>query len=230
MKKTILTSILALIGCASAMASTFTSEHELSGANGGGYTGVYINMEAIFGSTADFATSSSDPALDLDTPFWDEEIKLDSLKLITRNDIDQTGSMNSFDKVSYLTITPQGSSESVTITSDKISINKILNEGSTTQGYSEVTISFGGLVIDTSQTYQIKFFDASNKAVTVRLHATSQQDSSDAAGFLSGNNVASSTYVPSGMTVVTSSIPEPTTATLSLIALAGLMARRRRQA
>ncbi len=44
-----------------------------------------------------------------------------------------------------------------------------------------------------------------------------------------GFSAGGSAYSPAGMTIVTEALPEPSTATMSLLALAGLLARRRRK-
>ncbi len=84
-------------------------------------------------------------------------------------------------------------------------------------------------------TYTITFLNSSSEATGVTLEVSYCDDDTQAAFVGTANNHS---YQPAGLVITTLStvpvssggaIPEPTTATLSLLALAGLAARRRRK-
>ncbi len=99
------------------------------------------------------------------------------------------------------------------------------------------TFSFEGFNVQIGQTYQVLFYDSKGQPVDASLVVTKN----GADGFFmldqdgDGITATDRDFSAAGLTINTTSIsnddviPEPSTATLSLIALAGLLGRRRRR-
>ncbi len=234
------------------MATTYTTTNGDSGTNNGG--GVYSSVGFILDSeTGDsYSTSTNDGA---DIFSAESTVSLNSITLYSRvssPDYDthaeihtpgtSTGSSVNWTKVGtaidysnvVLRIEINGT---VTYSSTAIVVN-----GDTTQTGSltniddlaTLTFNFDNLQINTGTLYQATLFEydaASDTYTQVALSlSASQNDAEDWYLYNKTGNLQTNSYGPTGMTVVTSSIPEPATASLSLLALAGLMARRRRKA
>lgn len=108
-----------------------------------------------------------------------------------------------------------------------------------TKGAAETVITFGnGIVLETGHTYSVYFVAADTtventfnpsgaQALSMLGVNTGDNSANDKyAGFLIQNGGGQNSYLAPSMTLTLA--PEPATATLSLLALAGLAARRRR--
>ncbi len=222
MKKTII-ALLALSGLA--MADTYTaSTPEKSAA---GAQGNYNGFTLAFDNSTYLTTTV--PA--------GTELNLDSITLQSRTGSDTYGDM----KVAVYEYVGDGT------------VGTFLGTSSTVQyaANTTFTLTFDGITVNSSDRYQFLYVNATADDATLGTF-----DGYKAAAMKWGTSVTNSfsTYIPGGwgtyknntlnswegqyipVTTVTLStptvapaVPEPTTATLSLLALAGLAARRRRK-
>lgn len=225
--------------CTTTIAASGTND------NGGSYNGVYLTIsDSVFNDASNLAVDSQEAygnALDLDT-FITTTVSLEYLTIYSRN------YTTNFSSVNYLTITGsfynennELESSSYTISSSNFTIESVdIDSAQTTYRAQEsLIIDFTSSKIELAigEQYFISFYNSSDALQSLTLAASSQASKSSDGTVILGlaNNVESATtqFSPAGMTVVltsTMSIPEPTTASLSLVALAGLIRRRRRQA
>ncbi len=221
MKKTII-ALLALSGLAMADTYTASTPEKSSASAQGNYYGFTLAFD-----NADYLTTNV-PA--------DTELNLDSITLLSRSD----GSANDM-KVAVYEYTGDGT------------VGTFLGTSSTVQyaANTTFTLTFDGITVNSSDRYQFLYVNATADDATLGTFAGYQ-----AAAMQWGTSVTNSfsqnipggwgTYKSSALnswegmyvpvTTVTLStpsvapaVPEPTTATLSLLALAGLAARRRRK-
>ncbi len=236
MRTTLLTSIISLC-CASAGLAADTTEYEyalstsngVGSNNGGGYTSVKfqinansLNVDNYEGKSVTDA-SYNDLAESNITINTGDTLALNSITLTGRSgytvDFENTTVSITVDNVTYTGTWT--ATESVTYITDPVTGTVYTNN------YQLGTYSFEGLNIKVGTQYTI------NLSAKTQLSATLGGDD----GFLLETK-SEGTY-SNPMTINTTlistvtpnnAIPEPATATLSLVALAGLMIRRRRQA
>jgi len=123
-----------------------------------------------------------------------------------------------------LTLNRGGALSATTLTND-VTTGTTDKSTFTTDGTTAYTLGAG--------TYTIKYLGGTNGSAAAELYL----DGTKVAGFTGGNHNmngfnqggANLTLTTNDSYGVTATIPEPTTATLSLLALAGLAARRRRK-
>ena len=214
---------MALAGIA--MGSDFTSSTTGNGTVGNGnYYGCTFELRDAFVATT--PTLSTEPTIHV-------HLTLDSITFYSRT------SGNQPNTTAYLALY-EYTADNTTGTFVALSSNTVT--ANTTN--SSFTFNFEDVIIDTTKQYQMLFVNDSSTAENVasfngyKSHAVSvginvllqgsQLPGGD--GTYKGNGINSweGNYIPK-VTVKTSNIPEPTTATLSLLALAGLAARRRRR-
>ena len=226
MKKTII-ALLALSGLAMADTYTASTPDKSSPTAQGNYYGFTLAFD-----NSTFLTTNV-PA--------DTELNLDSITLLSRSDnSNNDGSANGM-KVAVYEYDGDGT------------VGTFLGSSSTVQFATNTTftLTFDGITVNSSDRYQFLYVNASADDTTLGTLAgyqaaamswgtsvTNSFTSSIPGGWGtykgSGLNTWEGQYIP--VTTVTLStptvapaVPEPTTATLSLLALAGLAARRRRK-
>ena len=203
--------------------SDFTSEITSGNAGNGGYNGGTFSLRDAFVAT--------NPKLST-APTIHVHLTLDSITFYTRTSGTQGDNTVYLALYEYTTDFTTGTF--VALSENTVTANTL---------NSALTFNFEDVIIDTTKQYQMLFVDSSSTAENVasfegyKAHAVSvgisvlQQSSLPGGdGTYKGNGINSweGNYIPK-VTVKTSNIPEPTTATLSLLALAGLAARRRRK-
>ena len=222
MKKTII-ALLALSGLAMADTYTASTPAKSSAAAQGSYYGFTLAFDNATYLTTDV------PA--------DTELNLDSITLQSRSDSNTYGDM----KVAVYAYAGDHT------------VGTFLGTSSTVQYVANTTftLTFDGITVNSSNRYQFLYVNASADDATLGTLAGYQ-----AASMQWGTSVTNSfsqnipggwgTYKSNGINswegqyipvttvtlstpTVTPAVPEPTTATLSLLALAGLAARRRRK-
>lgn len=149
----------------------------------------------------------------------DEQVALVSYSFITGTD---STAVTTGIKVQIL-----DSSNTVLGTSNAVSYSYDTN---TANSYGVGTFTFStAITLDSSKEYTFQLVDAtSHKAYTGNVYSAQfRTDTSQGNGAKIDSQPTNNDYPV--IRVVTKSIPEPTTATLSLLALAGLAARRRRK-
>ena len=214
---------MALAGLA--MGSDFTSS--ITTGNGtvgnGNYYGCTFELRDAFVATT--PTLSTEPTIHV-------HLTLDSITFYTRT----SGTQES--RTAYLALYEYTADNTtgafVALSSNAVTANAL---------NSEITFNFEDVIIDTTKQYQMLFVDSSstaenvasfegykNHGVSVGINVLQQGSLTSGDGTYKGTGINSweGNYIPK-VTVKTSNIPEPTTATLSLLALAGLAARRRRR-
>ncbi len=171
--------------------------------------------------------SLDDATIDDYTFETDQTFSLSSITIIGRNDTNSYGVPDS-DTVIY--VYAADSSEilftGTWVENTTETLTSATDSSLSTSSVAMYTFSFeDDAVVNLDETYTVVFWDTStDSALTLGLSASQGGDS----GFLTYSSGYSNPMTITGS--FTASIPEPTTATLSLVALAGLMIRRRRQA
>ena len=213
---------MALAGIA--MGSDFTSSITTGNkSDNGNYYGCTFELRDTFVATT--PTLSTEPTIHV-------HLTLDSITFYTRT----SGSQEN--KTAYLALyeytTDFTTGTFVALSENTVTANTL---------NSALTFNFEDVIIDTTKQYQMLFVDTASTAENVasfegyQAHGTSvginvlqQSKLPGGDGTYKGTGINSweGSYIPK-VTVKTSNIPEPTTATLSLLALAGLAARRRRR-
>ena len=222
MKKTLIT-LLAFCGVTMA-ASDFSSSITTGTTTGNGnYYGFTLSLTDTFVNT----TFTNQDYLELP-----QLLQLDAITLYTRTD------SVSIQRTPYLAIY-EYSEDGTTGTFVGISTNnpdaKVAN--------TEFTFNFSDVTLSSTKQYQMLFVNSTSTATNVDTYdeykehgvnvciSVLQQSSLPSGDALyKGTDISSKegTYLPK-LTITTSAVPEPATATLSLLALAGLAARRRRR-
>ena len=222
MKKTII-ALMALAGMA--MASDFSSSITMGNAGNGGYYGGTVKLTDSFFSTS----FSSEEVTELP-----EILTLNSISFYSRT------SGNQGNKTVYLAVY-EYTADSTTGTFVGLSSNTVTANTLNTA----LTFNFEGITINSNKQYQLLFVNTESTAENVatfdgyKAHATNiginvhnQGSLPNGDGTYKSNGINSweGSFIPK-LTIETSvpTVPEPTTATLSLLALAGLTARRRRK-
>ncbi len=230
MKKTLLSSILALFCADAAMATTYTTTTPTGDATtNGNYTGFnFIIDSSSYDANTGIITTGDGEALTADMT-----LNLTSIE-IYRGTYHANDQFNS-STTSLVIVDASGNTlgVSTTLTLDA-SLNVIPGTDVSTQGL--MTYSFTGLEITSDTEYTAYFtnsytvadfetgiaFDISTDTANVRSAMTTAINDWEIINLSSASLNAA--------TITTESIPEPTTASLSFLALAGLMIRRRRKA
>ncbi len=243
MKKTLFTSILALCCASAAMATTYTTQNGAATTTNGG---VYASITFVLDGTeaSDYTTTTDDGTSVFEAA---STVNLDSITIYSRvscsaNDTwdtmgnDSTGTAFTYDNL-VLCITIDGTSyysSTATVENGDTTVTGTLTS---MENLASLTFEFEDVTISTATTYTAALYtyDSNTEAYTATsISLSASQYTSDdwsltnLAGSVQGNS-----FGPTATTVVTSTyvaVPEPATATLSLVALAGLMVRRRRQA
>ncbi len=210
----------------------------------GSYTGFSFDIIAdhLYNPTPRDDSGSLTTATTLDGKFPVHEPieEFENGKQLNLTSIDVAGmSSDSFKNVAYVSFVVDG--QSITSTS-VMTTTTDLTDPWHMDGVSPVltdttiaSFTFNNVTIDIGTSYDVLFHDASGNVIEVDLISTLN----GAHGFhmLTGNgNVVGGGLSAAGLTINTTSvdfggddiIPEPSTASLSLLALAGLLARRRR--
>ena len=222
MKKT-LAALMALCGVVMGETSDFTSSITTGNAGNGTYYGATIKLTDSFVSTT-FSDSSITELPDI--------LTLDAITFYSRTSGSQAGGTVYLAVYKYEADSKTGAF--VGLSTNSVQANTL--NASLTFNFSDVTSS-------SKQQYQLLFVNDSSTATNI---ATFDGYKEHGAGI--GLNVLQQSSLPSGdgtykgtgindwegmyipkVTIATSSVPEPTTAALSLLALAGLAARRRRK-
>ncbi len=251
MKKTLYTSVLALCCACAAVAEDLTDPTELytfttgacqtSSSGNGSYTSINnfsIDADSYGLSLAvdTWATSCSDSSISADEAGFTTgtTVSLDSIVLYSRTDSQITDATAKYyiDPATIMIIT--SNVDGSVITSDALTISdEMVTIGSTSVSAYAMTFSFDAadsIVLDDTYTITFGTVDEDGDITSLDL---GMNVATAAGGTDSGWYVNTDTnYGPNGAVATTSTytIPEPATATLSLVALAGLMVRRRRQA
>ncbi len=219
MKKTII-ALMALAGLAAA--ETYTASTPAK--SGDGAQGNYYGFTLAFDNSTYLTT---------DVPA-NLELMLDSITLLSRS----SGATAAAMKVAVYKYT----GDSTTGTFLGVSTNTIENAA----GNTTYTLSFDGITVNSSERYQFLFvnggttedlttfdgYKAASMAWGVSVTNSFSAQIPGGWGTYKGNGINSweGNYIPvTTITLSTPAVPEPTTATLSLLALAGLAARRRRK-
>ena len=222
MKKTII-ALMALAGMA--MASDFSSSITTGNAGNGNYYGGTVKLTDTF-----FNTSFSSEELTA----LPEILTLDSISFYSRTSGTQVSN------TVYLAVY-EYTADSTTGTFVGLSSNKVTADTLNTA----LTFSFEGITISSNKQYQLLFVNSESTAenvatfegykthaINIGLNVLNQGSLPTGDGTYKSNGINSweGSYIPK-LTIETSvpTVPEPTTATLSLLALAGLAARRRRK-
>lgn len=214
---------MALCGVVMGDTSDFASSITTGNSGNGTYYGCTLKLTDSFVNT-----TFADPAI-TELP---ATLTLDTITFYTRTSGTQSGS------TVYLAVYEYESDET-TGTLVGLSTNSVQANTLNTS----LTFNFSDVTISSTQQYQLLFVNDSSTAENIasfdgyRGHGTGvglnvlQQSSlptGDGTYKGTGINSWEGMYIPK-VTIATSAIPEPTTATLSLLALAGLAVRRRRR-
>lgn len=212
---------MALAGIA--MGSDFTSSITTGNGGNGSYYGCTFELRDAFVATT--PTLSTEPTIHV-------HLTLDSITFYTRTEGNQGNTTAYLALYEYTADKTTGTF--VALSSNTVTANAL---------NSELTFNFEDVIIDTTKQYQMLFVNSESTAenvasfegyknhgvsVGIRVLQQGQLPSGDGTYKGTGINSWEGQYIPK-VTVKTSNIPEPTTATLSLLALAGLAARRRRR-
>ncbi len=218
--------------------------------NGGNYTGFSftissdsLNADVPVGTTGSLTTVTSGDAADA-TLTADTSLSVTSITVYQRASYDWDN-----DNAIYLCYIAEDGTTYYSEAGDCLSTAYATDPWdssvtSTSLNTLVFTFSDDSFVIDVDTSYKLMFVtgvtDEDTGTITysgygtteVSLHATLGSDS-DWDLYNSATNIPNTSYGATGLTINTTTytaVPEPATATLSLVALAGLMVRRRRQA
>lgn len=221
--KIITSSIIALCCATAALASDYTTDSTQGSTTGqGGYYGFTFSLEASY-----LSSTIENVGEDLDAFIAKSIVALDQITLQT-DKVSLSSMPYAIDKTFV-------SSYIVLINAAGETVASSTSTSTTEDGINYATISFNftdsNLVI--GEEYTVKFYETVAEVETaLRLQILVTQDNCTTDNWVlldSSYATISETYTPI-VSIGTSQIPEPTTATLSLVALAGLMLRRRRLA
>lgn len=222
MKKTII-ALTALAGLA--MGSDFTSSITTGDAGNGSYYGGTVKLTDSFFST----TSEVENITELP-----EVLTLDAVTFYSRT------SGNQLSNTVYLAVYEYAADHTtgtfVGLSSNTVTANTL---------NAALTFNFDGVTISSQKQYQLLFVNSESTAenvasfddykahgINIGISVLNQGSLPSGDGTYKGTGINSweGSYIPK-LTITTSmpAVPEPTTATLSLLALAGLAARRRRK-
>ena len=243
MKKYLLTGLLSFLCATAAMATTYTTENGFcdwdaegnissSGVSQGDYYGFSftlngdsLNANKPSGTTGSL-TTPSDGEADFTTG---STVSLTEISIISSN---SAGAFNTAVKLMLVDSKGNEFFSSSMSQEDNVVARDPWFDAATDPDASRFsscvgTYNFDGVELTIGETYEAFYLDAAGNATSVRMRVGLNGDDGYGVVDEDGNPVAPG-YSAAGLTIVTESVPEPTTATLSLLALAGLMARRRR--
>ncbi|MFI3243932.1 MAG: PEP-CTERM sorting domain-containing protein [Akkermansia sp.] len=232
-----------------------TSNYVGDNMNGGNYNSIAFNIDSDYyglNPTIDAAVTSADSTASEAKEYFtsDAALTLDSITVVSRY---STGSSPSYtdsnteDSITYsvssyyayITIDGTTYTSKYSTTKTQVLVYEDGDNGYYTRSLMTFDLANSDLAIYTDTSYTLQF----GYTVTATDSETSETSTFEVTGASVGLAAdvqsndwyfgSSSTYGNPGMSITTSAlvtIPEPTTATLSLVALAGLMVRRRRQA
>lgn len=232
MKKTLFTSLLALCCASVAMASDYTTT-VATNTDTGGYYGIYFELSDEYTSSSITNSTAAAEAFAEAT-----QVSLDSIEFTLKS----TQGYVSYDTLinseialycdgEYITSGTVSSYDITVLAMDSMDDLGVITT-TYTYTYKSITYSFDDTVIDLDEEYTISFTTDTGSAARLEIGMTQDNVTTDNWGGLNASGSDPSTNYAPTVTISTSyvAVPEPATATLSLVALAGLMVRRRRQA
>lgn len=245
MKKTLFTSMLALCMVGAALAEddtiyTFTSNNYAT-AQAGGF-GAYSSItdfvvsadswDATSGVVDSWSTTCDDSVIDaIGAGFTTgTTVSLDSITLYSKHSGTTTVAPTYSDGLVMVITYTNAAGEDVVIKSDSLEIAEEATSIGDFTAYAQIFTFDAEDAIIIGQNYTITFETSTGDSTSINISVSQSAGGTGSDWYVGPNNTD---FGPVAATVVTSTytyVPEPATASLSFLALAGLMIRRRRKA